>query len=162
MLFVNLLFFFDLTDTVMFGFTNFVASRDYSNSYFGVSTLLESFKNLNEWPIGRFCNGYRDFYIRYMRFANGLFDNTWPNFFTDVSNPIDFVKAIFNVLINVAKGIFGIYVYMFSSILWVIYMLLMILNLTFSIFNLFTGQYVSTVPESFYDLSYCITPLFTA
>ena len=118
-LLANLLFVFDLV-SVINPFGSSINPIDFSDKYFGVSTLITAFRNIENWPIGRLTSGIGNFYRDTWKYAQSIWANlTWPSF-DKVNNFWDGFLAVLNVVVNIGKIIGSLFVYTWAMIVIII------------------------------------------
>ena len=74
-LLANLLIAFDLVSVVGAGWGVFNGNIDWSDKYFGVSTLIHIFENLDQTRLGKFATTIGKFYNSYQSFLGKYFSS---------------------------------------------------------------------------------------
>lgn len=164
----NLFFAFDLVTSVLPNYVN-TMSTSYSDKYFGVSTLINAFKDLDNLPIGKLTLKWGNaLKVAYSK-AESLFPNSaedWPNF-SSVNSFWEGFTEIFKVVKNIGRIVSANFIWLFFLVAQFMYIVTMTLNLLFSVLMFMSGHYYSVVPSHIWEdsilrIGNVITPLISA
>lgn len=169
-LLANLFIFFHMTDLVI-NPSMIATGRNLDNAYFGVSTLINAFKNIDQLPISGFAmdvgKTQRDLYSM----ATDIFTSVdWEftaDLFSNASDIIEWFKALWSALVNIFNYVRAIGIFIGGAFTMVFYFVLMIFSIVYTLMGLFNGYYANEVPPHLLwsfacKISNCITPLMSA
>lgn len=148
-LLVNLLYF---TNYIANNSIGGVANVDYSTKYFGVSSLIDSFKLLTHNQL-KWLDSVEAFKNKLMNIGSQLLVN---NFYTIEINPsgndvLDFFTRVGNFLAGIFSSLTSIFIYVFAGGLSALLFTFTFLNFAALILKFFNGSIYKDIPTPFFE-----------
>lgn len=140
-LFLNIIFVFDLLGQIPL---TSATGIDYSNKYFGISTLVDFIKSLDvetDFPFMASIRGFiTDIQSNVNDFLNTQF---WVNVNIPITDMVSFFASIGLVFGKIFTFIGWGFTMMFCATCWIVYFLMYLLGLIFVFIKLLSGNYYS-------------------
>lgn len=143
--FINLIFAFNLADQLpIVG----VSGKDTTDTYFGMSTLINFVSNLDESSFPALA-GFKGFITNIQITIRDALSMNWDEVFNaQINNPADFFVAFGNFFVNLFKMLGSMVIYIALLPLWIGYYLALFIQISLVIFKLMAGYYATPIPHS--------------
>lgn len=143
------------------GLFNAVNGVDYTDRYVGVSSIIQILEGGDLWT-GSLVLDEVSTYLRDMNtLARNLWGQPFPSF-NEVNNFLDWLQQFTDVLVAIATKIASLVVYGWVMVINVIYVILNVLSLFYTIIGFFSGHFSKKLPHTYDNLVMVITPLITS
>lgn len=144
-LFINVIFVFNLVGQIPFTASNGI---DYSNKYFGISTLIDFIKALDLERDFAFIGSLRGFITNLQNNINEYLGLDWNQLASaQVTDWDSFWSAVGQFFTLFGKSVAFVFVMMFCATCWVVYFAFYFLAFVYLFIKLISGQYFSVVPS---------------
>ena len=151
--FINIMFAFNLVSMMPFGMSNGI---DYSNKYFGVSTLIQFIQDLDVERDFPFVYTIRSWISDIQRNINDFMQLDWSSTWSiEVNSWESFWTAFGSFFANLFKSIGMGFTMIFMIACWFVYFAFYLIAFLNILLKLLSGTYFSVVPTT------PLTPLIT-
>lgn len=149
---INLIFVFDVIGQIPL-INSYTGISDYSNKYFGMSTMIKFIEELDMERDFPFLKDLRDWITTIQNTMAKAMSMNWSDVWDyPINNIVDFFVVVGNFFTNLFKGLGNIIIQISMIVFWIVYYALYLLAFWKIFLKLISGAYFVDVPSSGIDM----------